>query len=99
MNNPNPPTRSKPEFLDRFSDDDTSPVVVLPQFWFVFLVLLCLMETGLLLYFARQQGEQENLAETRTIKVDGGCTIEASAVTVKGDAAAYRLLPIGTPTR
>ena len=96
-NNPNIPTRSKSPFSGENRDEDTSPVVVLPRALFWILVLFGLMSSATLVYMVRQEGTQESQDLPHVIKVDGGCTIEASAVTLKGPANSYRILPVDSP--
>ena len=96
-NNPNTPTRLKSFFSGENYDDDTNPVVILPRHVFLILVALCLMQTAVLLYLIRHPELLENQSVPAVIKVDGGCTIEANAITVKGTANSYRILPVDSP--
>jgi hypothetical protein len=96
-NNPNTPTRSKSPFSDENCDDDTSPVVVLPRSLFWFLVLFGLFSGATLVWMITQADAQESQNLPHVIKIDGGCTIEANAVTLKGTANSYRILPVDSP--
>ena len=96
-NNPNTPTRSTSPFSGENRDDDTSPVVVLPRSLFWFLVLFGLMSGATLIYMIRQEDTQESLNLPHVIKIDGGCTIEANAVTLKGTANFCRILSVDSP--
>jgi len=96
-NNPNSPTRSKLPFSGENDGDDTSKVVIVPRSLFWVLVILPLMTGSILMSVYSQNVELRNPDLPRVIKVDGGCTIEAKAITIKGVATAYRLLPVDAP--
>lgn len=95
---PNSPTRSKSEFSGENFDDDFSQVVVLPRWLFWTLVTTMMISMSFAVWLHRQYASIENPNLPRIINVDGGCTIEARAVTLKGTTTAYRLLPVDAPT-
>jgi len=96
-NNPNSPTRSKLPFSDENDGDDTSKVVILPRWLFWSLVMLTVTSGTVMVWLLRQLPDPDGQNLPRVIKVDGGCTIEAKAITLKGTATAYRLLPVDAP--
>jgi hypothetical protein len=93
-NNPNSPTRSKLAFSDENDGDDFSKVVILPRALFWFLVGLPILAGSTLFWVYTQYEELKNPDLPRVIQVDGGCTIEAKAITLKGTATTYRLVPV-----
>jgi hypothetical protein len=96
-NNPDSPTRSKSAFSDENPDDDTSKVVFVPRWLFLALIGIAMFEATFLFFLFQTGTVDRIMAGPHTIKVDGGCTIEAKAVTLKGAASAYRLVPVDSP--
>ena len=96
-NNPDSPTRSKLAFSDENPDDDTSKVVFVPRWLFLTLIGGLFFESAVLFFLVHNGTAERYMTGPHIIRVDGDCTIEAKAVTLKGAASSYRLVPVDSP--
>jgi hypothetical protein len=70
--------------------------IVPSSFYFALLTctLLFVLETGLVLFYLRNQGKTDSFDEPKQVCFKKACTVDASCVLIKGTGREYRLVPV-----